>query len=895
MNPIQEKFQIETNPVALPEALVQVEQARFTILTPRLIRMEYSPDNIFEDRASQAFWHRRQPVPQFQVRRPDQTGETRALEIETPYLHLLYQPGQHFHRDSLSVRVKETGKIWRPGDPNPGNLGGPVRTLDREGGAVPLGPGLVSRLGWVLVDDSRSLVFNDQSWLEPRQAGGSPGDRLDWYFFGYGRDYPAALNDYAKISGPVPLIPRWALGNWWSRYWEYTQEELSELMLDFKSRRVPLSICIIDMDWHITETGNRCSGWTGYTWNRKLFPEPAQFLNFLHEQGLKTALNLHPAEGIHPHEEMYQEIARHMGMDPEQGEPVQFDLADPVFAAAYFELLHHPHEDMGVDFWWIDWQQGELTRMPGLDPLWWLNHLHALDLARSGSHRPFLFSRWGGLGNHRYPIGFSGDTQVTWEALAFQPYFTSASANVFYNWWSHDIGGHMFGMEEAELYARWVQYGVFSPILRLHSTKIRYHQRLPWGYDAETFENTRAAMTLRHALIPYIYTQAWREHSQNQAPIRPMYHAYPEREEAYACPNQYFFGSELLAAPFTSRVDPDTQLARQVIWLPEGEWFHFERGERFSGEQWLAYYGSLRDIPVFARAGAIIPMERTPQFGKTANPVDMRVRVYPGADNRFDLYEDDGETLRHVQGAYALTPLAQTWHAGQMVFEIGPVQGDREVVPPAREWEITFYALQAPEKVDIRVNGSPIDVQLQYAPENHSLVLSGIRLAPDDHLVVKLQGEALMASETPLPERLNRLLNMFRMDTMTKFALASQLEDIAEEPGSLGNFRVGMKPAHLRLLLETITEAGFEWQRSTGEEKLLLWNNGRNERVQFQLSIERPLEWDLRQRFEHQSGSLPHFQIIPIEKRLGEGSWTMKIDYLHVLTLEQGRSPGIKP
>jgi hypothetical protein len=303
----------------------------------------------------------------------------------------------------------------------------------------------------------------------------------------------------------------------------------------------------------------------------------------------------------------------------------------------------------------------------------------------------------------------------------------------------------------------------------------------------------------------------------------------------------------------------------------------------------------LRDIPVFARAGAIIPMERTPQFGKTANPVDMRVRVYPGGDNRFDLYEDDGETLRHVQGAYALTPLAQTWHAGQMVFEIGPVQGDREVVPPAREWEITFYALQAPEKVDIRVNGSPIDVQLQYAPENHSLVLSGIRLAPDDHLVVKLQGEALMAPETPLPERLNRLLNMFRMDTMTKFALASQLEDIAEEPGSLGNFRVGMKPAHLRLLLETITEAGFEWQRSTGEEKLLLWNNGRNERVQFQLSIERPLEWDLRQRFEHQSGSLPHFQIIPIEKRLGEGSWTMKIDYLHVLTLEQGRSPGIKP
>ncbi|MCZ7672764.1 MAG: hypothetical protein M5U34_39435 [Chloroflexi bacterium] len=245
------------------------------------------------------------------------------------------------------------------------------------------------------------------------------------------------------MAGAAPLLPRWALGNWWSRYWAYSAEELLGLMDEFKANHVPLSVCIVDMDWHLTETGNAASGWTGYTWNRKLFPDPPGFLAALHERGLKTALNLHPADGVYPHEEKYEEMALEMGIDPASQQPVPFDIADPKFTRAYFERLHHPMEADGVDFWWMDWQQGTRSAVSGLDPLWWLNHLHFYDLGRDGekrpalsvskrpalsvskrpalsvSKRPFIFSRWGGLGNHRYPIGFSGDTHVTWDSLAF--------------------------------------------------------------------------------------------------------------------------------------------------------------------------------------------------------------------------------------------------------------------------------------------------------------------------------------------------------------------------------------------------------------------------------------------------------------------------------------------
>ena len=316
------------------------------------------------------------------------------------------------------------------------------------------------------------------------------------------------------------------------------------------------------------------------------------------------------------------------------------------------------HEEAkGVDFWWIDWQQGGQTRMPGLDPLFWLNHLHFYDLARDGLKRPFIFSRWGGLGNHRYAIGFCGDSHCTWDSLAFQPYFTATAANVGYGWWSHDIGGHQRGTNDPELYLRWVQYGVFSPILRLHSTCNPWLERRPWGFDAETERHASTAMRLRHQFIPYMYTASWVGHQTSRPLILPMYYLQPEEPAAYECPQEYTFGSELIAAPFTSprdpanRPQPTVHLAagRKMVRLLE------RRGlSKVAGMSSMAGWGISHYSP---RPGASFHLAEESRWNQPGNPVTLHLHVFAGADGHYDLYEDDGETQAYLQGAYAITPL----------------------------------------------------------------------------------------------------------------------------------------------------------------------------------------------------------------------------------------------
>jgi alpha-glucosidase (family GH31 glycosyl hydrolase) len=766
MDYIDPQFKVAFHGAADPQAVVSGPNVRFTVLTPKLIRLEYSSTNQFEDRPTLTFWHRKLPVPAFDVEKTEET-----IEIHTEALTLCYRlKAAGFTRSSLSIEVKSTHKTWRPSMVSKGNLGGTKRTLDMADGWQPLDLGLMSRDGWSIIDDSRNPVFKENSWFTTRNLAGR--EYQDLYFFGYGHEYRTCLQDYCRLTGDVPLIPRWILGNWWSRYYQYSDTALKMLMGQFERQQVPLSVCIVDMDWHIVEN-SYTSGWTGYTWNEEYFPQPEEFIQWLQQKGLRTALNLHPADGVHPHEDQYIEMAKFMGIDPASEEGVAFDITDPKFAYAYFHLLHHPYEKMGVDFWWMDWQQGTATKTPGLDPLFALNHLHFYDLGKDQNKRPFVFSRWGGYGSHRYPIGFSGDTFVSWESLSFQPYFTATAANVAYGWWSHDIGGHLLGMEDPELYTRWVQYGVFSPILRLHSTNNPAHERTPWGHNQEVFEITRDAMQLRHALIPYIYTMAWRNSQTNIPFILPMYYDYPEREEAYNCFHQYMFGSELLVAPFIFPKDPVLERTRQVVWLPEGEWFNFFSGEYFQGDKWVAEYGKLSDILVFAKAGAIIPLGPKVGWGGLDNPDQLDIFVFPGLDNTFDLYEDDGETQQYLNGASALTSFFQTWEENRLIFILKPVSGDRSVVPAQRTYTYHFRGIIAPEKVRVSLNQKEQSLAQSYDSEKETFVLGPATLTPQDELVIELATDrpTLLSKRDRRAQKCQDIIKAAKMESLSKAQL----------------------------------------------------------------------------------------------------------------------------
>lgn len=704
---MEQRFKIKSSPIAHNESIVQGDKYRFTILTSQLIRVEYNEKGIFEDRPTQIVLNRNFEVPKYKVIESD-----KELEIITENIHLRYtkeKPSKNSLKIEVTGGISSYHSVWHYGEELE-TLGGTARTLDHADGAIPLGNGLMSKLGFSIINDSQSIVLTEDGWVEPRNEEG-----IDFYFVGYGRDYIKCLQDFYYLTGKTPLLPRYALGNWWSRYYKYDEESYKELINRFKQEEIPFSVAIIDMDWHLVDIEKRFgSGWTGYTWNKELFSNPARFMNWLHEQGMAVSLNVHPADGIKPHEEMYEDMAKELNIDYKNEETIGFDFTSKAFIEAYFNYLHHPNEDDGVDFWWVDWQSGSISKVKGMDPLWMLNHFHYLDIKRKGK-RPLTFSRYVGLGSHRYPIGFSGDTIISWDSLDFQPYFTATASNVGYGWWSHDIGGHMFGYRDNELALRWVQFGVFSPIMRLHSFKSPFVGKEPWNYDLVTETVMKEYLRLRHQMIPYLYSMNYVNYLKDSPLIQPMYYKNPWDEEAYEVQNQYYYGTELIAAPITTKIDQVTRKGHVTTWLPEGLWFDFFNGRIYEGNRKINMYRGLDSMPVLAKAGGIVPLDAEIK-NSTSNPENMIIRIFPGADNTFTLYEDDGGLTNGDDLNYATIELTNSWNSEEttLEFTIHPTKGDLSSLPTERAYQLEFIGLRDTESYEVHINEQRFEIQPLY-------------------------------------------------------------------------------------------------------------------------------------------------------------------------------------
>ena len=761
---MRQEWQVKVRPKALAENVIQGEKYRITMLTQGLIRLEYSEDGCFEDRATQSVWNRDFPKTEFRCKEtPD------SLEIFTSRIHLVYDK-QKFSPNGLSVQVLgqyiNHGSIWHYGQDFQ-NLGGTARTLDEADGAIPLEKGIMGRVGFSLLDDSKSLVLTEDGWIEPRKSKGE-----DLYFWGYGHDYLEALKDFYYLCGKLPMVPRYALGNWWSRYYKYTEESYMELMERFEKENLPFSVAVIDMDWHLVDIDPKYgSGWTGYTWNREFFPDPDRFLKWLHDRNMHVTLNIHPADGVRAYEEVYEDMAKTMGVDYENEEPVNFDAADPKYMEASFDHIFHPMEEKGVDFWWIDWQQGGVTKVEGLDPLWVLNHYYYLDNARDGK-RPMTFSRYAGPGSHRYPIGFSGDTLITWESLDFQPYFTSTASNIGYAMWSHDIGGHMQGIKDDEMAGRWLQYGVFTPIMRLHSSCGEFNGKEPWRYKTEIRLVMEEFLRLRHKLIPYLYTMNYRTYQEDIPLVLPMYYHNPEREEAYQVPNEYEFGSQLLVVPVTSKRIDRLNVAKVKVWLPEGTYYDIFTGRKYKGNRIMMMYRDIQSIPVLAKAGAVIPMtEEIREAG--ANPGQLTIQVYAGADGEFVLYEDDNNTEDYKDGKCVKTRMQVSWgESSRLVIE--KPEGCLEYLPEKRTYTVKFHGV-CDSSVRAEADGASCLTQCSYDEKTNTLTCQVETLPSDTRIQVVL--EQAVQVENHVTEECFDFLNQAEIPFPLKEVLYQAIKD----------------------------------------------------------------------------------------------------------------------
>ena len=724
----KDTFAWNTDSKTPEEFTIIKNKVRLSIITDRLLRVEIDKKGAYTDEPTQSIICRNFANPQFKV---VEDGDTLII-ITTKTIFKYDTKNQKML--GISVRGGKNLTEFKSG-----NLKGTYRTLDMTTGPIELGDGLMSKNGVTVYDDTKSLILNPDGTIGERKK-----TIKDEYYFAYGNDYRGCLKDFFSLSGQVPLVPRYSLGNWWSRYKAYTQQEYMDLMEKFVEKDIPITVATIDMDWHWVDVKQRFGksggkptlkphspdfilqgdGWTGYSWNTELFPDYKGFLKWLHDKNFKVTVNLHPAQGVRFFEDMYEDFAKRMGVDPATRQKIPFDITDPDYVDAYFNILHKPYEDQGVDFWWIDWQQGKNTKVKNLDPLWALNHYHTLANDK-GNNRPLILSRYAEIGSHRYPLGFSGDTKICWEALDFQPYFTSTATNVGYTWWSHDIGGHMMGSKDDELYTRWIQYGLYSPIMRLHSTSNEFMGKEPWkhSYEAETIAVD--VLRQRHAMIPYLYSMNYRTHKHALALCEPMYYPYPEKAEAYEVPNQFFFGSELMVAPITKKRNPNTNLAEVEVWLPQGRWTDIYTGAIYEGDKKVKMYRGLESIPVFAKEGAIIPLSSDDKNNDWSNPKDMTIRIYRGT-NTFELYEDDGESNEFKNGNYAITKFRVREAVRDLSFEIKPAEGNCATLPARRNYTLVFEDVVSAESISVTSKGKDIKFDVAYKGGKTIITLKSI-------------------------------------------------------------------------------------------------------------------------------------------------------------------------
>ena len=879
--------------LALPQArattAIVVKDARFEFLTPSLVRMEYSPDARFVDAPTVVV--RKRSWPEVRVAETPAAGGW--VVLESAALTVRYRPqAGAFTAADLAVSWRGPGggsHLWRPGQADPGNLGGLTYSLDNISAATlpppgddlgspihdvipgidvllpPATPGLLSRSGYALIDDSVSPVWNaERSWIEPR-----PGPQgQDWYLFTYGHDYRKPLAEYAELCGPVPMIPRYALGPWitdlnfeyfpgtpamrsraWRRYGEqHLKREVSRLL----ASGIPLAGLVLDFAWHDY-------GWQGgYDWS-PLIPHPRRLIAWLHTRGVKLSLNDHPGyantreSSLSYSDSRAPQVLPALGRplpprpsydlslagqwrfapDPhdaglqgrwygsgraaarwrairadapwqEQGYPgyegvgwyrasfrltakpppriylylgevagayrlfvngqevphshvqwprrltyadvtaalrpgrrnditlrveaprpplpagdagivrgpvvlrnvappprIYLDLADRRQARISMTDLHAPLIREGVDFWWVD-GGGGAAKMRGLDPQLWTNEVFYDATARQTGKRAFILSRYGGWGSERYPAFFTGDAYSQWRVLAYEVAYTARGGNVLVPYISNDIGGFHGAKIPFEMYARWLEFGAFSPILRMHSAHenpLEGNTRMPWVYGPKGIALMRKYFTLRTRLMPYLYTASRQAHELSLPLLRPLYLEWPDLPAAYRHFHEYYFGGGMLVAPVVRAG------GERTVYLPPGRWLDFFSGKAHRGDTTFSAHYAVDATPVFVRAGAIVPEQPLAREHAGVARADLTVNVFGSGNGSFDLYEDDGISLDYEHGAYALTPMTYHTAGGEHRLVIGPTTGSYARQRQSRRYALRIHAQSRPRS--IAVDGKP--------------------------------------------------------------------------------------------------------------------------------------------------------------------------------------------
>lgn len=644
------------------ENIIMGKKYRISILTERLVRLEYSPTGVFEDRATQNIIFRNFD----RVIYTTSNSET-LIQINTKYFVIDYVKEQSFKGskvatgNTLRVTLKDTDKIWYYGHPEARNFGTINYSLDDFAGSLKLAKGLYSTDGFAILDDSNSYVLQNSMDFVPRE-----NKEIDVYLFMYKKDLGLCLQDYYALTGYPTLIPRYALGNWWYKNEAYTTEDVKKVVTKFKEEEIPISVFLL---------GDKCQDENNhYTLNQQLINN-TEVGNYLKMNKIKFGITINPISG------------NANNIIPFTDDKISY----------YFNNFIGKLYSSGVNVFNLDY-----NNIKDKNNLQVLNHFHYVATETMLNQRGITLCRNTGFSMHRYPIIFSGKTKVDFETLNIIPFYNASASNMGISWIAHPLGGFYGGIEDNELYLRYIQLGTFSPIFLLSSEGGKYYKREPWRWNESLKVIVRKYMNLRMQLIPYLYTEAYIYHKSGSPLIQPLYYSYPKIYDEPKYRNQYFLGTQMLVVPITKTKNAIMNRVVQNMFIPNGVWYDFLTGKKYPGNKYYMSFYKDEDYPVFCREGSIIPLS----LDKTVdNPINMEFVIFPGSDGIYNLYEDDGITNNYKNNNHYITELTFKYEKDHYIFTMKPTDTTYSI-PNNRNYRIRFKNTSS-AMTNVTVNGKP--------------------------------------------------------------------------------------------------------------------------------------------------------------------------------------------
>lgn len=707
MDEFKSRFGLNYNDaVSKNAAIYKGLKYRITVLSEILVRLEYSENGMFEDRPTELARFRNFDTPKVLA-----TEDEKKLVLQTSYFELTYSKENNFYgpkmspEQNLKVQLLGTDKMWYFTQAEARNFKGTCSNLDDKNSIPKLEKGLYSTDGFVSLDDSESLIFNEDG-----SVGKRSDKRIDTYLFMYKKDFGFCLKDYYKLTGYPPLIPRYAYGVWWNKDETYTVNDIYSLLAKFQKYEIPISILLLN-NWSKNDV----------TFDNELIPSPSNVIKNLHDENIKLGLNL----------KLNSVPATQNGIEIE----IPFNVYDRGFVGSYFNTFIKPLNEMGVDFYSID------NRSKDLSELRMMNYYFYNYTANEPNKRGIILSRNGLVAAHLYPIYNSGETIVDWKTLKMLPEFNSTSSNIGVSWWSHAIGGFKEGIEDNELYTRFVQLGTYSPIFRFASLKGHYYKREPWKWDVKTRKIVKDYTNLRYKLIPYLYSEAYKYSKTGLPLLQPLYYRYPELYDEPTYRNEYYFGTELFIVPITDKKDNVMNRTITKLFLPNGTWYDFKTGKKYpGGKRYISFFQD-EDYPVFAKQGGIIPLaiQDESKPNKTDNPEKMEIHIFPGKNNNYKLYEDDGSTNAYKEGNFMTTSIDYNYLPNNFTVIIRPLEGKKGIIPPTRSYKIKFRNTRFADDVIAYIGTNRLDIKMYL--DDQDFVVETPPISTEEQLSINCKGK----------------------------------------------------------------------------------------------------------------------------------------------------------